>query len=163
MYLKLLSINTFKKVSLERVMSFENSSVPLSFFTDDGMMSTTKKSDFMGKLEDLVSNDQILHKISSVQSILFDGMAVIQMLLPTQSPLKLTYFDMASSFWKHIVDKSDGSPCIHVVFDNYFIEGSIKSQTRERRGEQLTPSNAPSHLQPNVTVTDWKQEPVGTG
>jgi len=64
---------------------------------------------------------------------------------------------MASSFWKHIVDKSDGSPCIHVVFDNYFIEGSIKSQTRERRGEQLTPSNAPSHLQPNMTVTDWKK------
>ena len=90
MYLKLFSINTFKKVSLERVMSFENSSVPLSLFTDDGMMSTTKKSDVMGKLEDFVSNDQILHKISSVESILFDGMAVIQMLLPTQSPLKLT-------------------------------------------------------------------------
>jgi len=53
MYLKLLSINTFKKVSLERVMSFENSTVLLSLFTDDGMMSTTKKSDFMGKLEDL--------------------------------------------------------------------------------------------------------------
>lgn len=85
MYLRLPSINSFKKVSLERVMSFENSSVPLSLFTDDGMMCTTKKSDFMAKLEELVPNETIVQNVSDIDCILFDGMAVIQILLPPQS------------------------------------------------------------------------------
>lgn len=85
MYLRLPSINSFKEVSLERVMSFENSSVPLSLFTDDGMMCTTKKFDFMAKLEELVPNETIVQNISDIDCILFDGMAVIQILLPPQS------------------------------------------------------------------------------
>lgn len=85
MYLRLLSIKSFKKVSLERVMSFENSSVLLSLFTDDGMMCTTKKSDFMAKLEELVPNETIVQNVSDIDCILFNGMAVIQILLPPQS------------------------------------------------------------------------------
>ena len=41
MYLRLLAINTYKKVPLERAVSFENAPVPLSFFNGhDGMVST---------------------------------------------------------------------------------------------------------------------------
>ena len=47
MYLRLLAINSFKKVPLERVMSFENAPVPLSLFDDNGKMVANKKSDFM--------------------------------------------------------------------------------------------------------------------
>ena len=35
MYLRLLAINAYKKVSLESVMAFKNSTVPLSLFCDN--------------------------------------------------------------------------------------------------------------------------------
>lgn len=39
MYLRLLAVNAMKKVPLQRVLSFENSPVPLSIFADDGSFS----------------------------------------------------------------------------------------------------------------------------
>ena len=56
MYIRLLAINSFKKVSLQRVMSFENSPVPLSMFTDDGDMMSGKKADFLHKIEGLIAD-----------------------------------------------------------------------------------------------------------
>ena len=46
MYLRLLAMNTFKKVPLERVMFFENVPFPLSMFSDDGSMISCTKSDY---------------------------------------------------------------------------------------------------------------------
>jgi len=42
MYLRLLAINAFKKVPIDRVISFENAHVPLSLFNDDGLFMATK-------------------------------------------------------------------------------------------------------------------------
>ena len=42
-------MNAYKKVPLERVSAFENATVPLSLFCDNGKMVTTKKSDFLDK------------------------------------------------------------------------------------------------------------------
>ena len=50
-YLRLLAINSLKKVPPDRVLSFENAYVPLSLFTDDECMMSNKKSDFLEKLE----------------------------------------------------------------------------------------------------------------
>ena len=52
MYLRLLAINAYKHVPLQRVMPFENTTVPLSLFTDAGEMVSPMKSDFMHKLEE---------------------------------------------------------------------------------------------------------------
>ena len=54
MFQRLFAINTFTKVPPDRVFSFENTTVPLSMFTDEGKMIQTKKSDFMKKLEELL-------------------------------------------------------------------------------------------------------------
>ena len=79
MYLRLLAINATKKVPLLRVLSFENSPVPLSMFKEDGTMITSKKSEFMHRLEALVPN-----KITTISEIVdatvYDGHAVIQLL-----------------------------------------------------------------------------------
>lgn len=83
MYLCLLAINAFKKVPLERVMSFEYAPCPLSLFADSGEMNSTKKSDFMQKLEERVKTD-LTALVENVECILFDGMALIQMLHPQQ-------------------------------------------------------------------------------
>ena len=53
MYLRLLAINAMKKVPIERVLSYENSSIPLSLFTEDRSMITPNKSQFMHKLESI--------------------------------------------------------------------------------------------------------------
>lgn len=42
-----LAINSFKKVLLARVMSFENAPVPFSLFEESGKMVANKKSDFL--------------------------------------------------------------------------------------------------------------------
>ena len=64
-------------------------------------------------------------------------MAVIQMLQPPASVAKPTYNDMASLFWKYILSASGGVQNIHFVFDRC-IENSLKLQTREKRGEDLS-------------------------
>lgn len=45
MYLRLLTMNSFKKVPLQRVMSFENAPVPLTLFIDDGTITKCNKLD----------------------------------------------------------------------------------------------------------------------
>ena len=55
MHLRLLAINLYKKVSLERVLAFENATVPLSLFHDNSKMVTRKKSDFLVNLKALPS------------------------------------------------------------------------------------------------------------
>lgn len=81
-YLRLMAINAKKKLPLDRVMSFENSTVPLRLFNEDGSMRLpNSKSDFMTKLEQL--NQQPLPPLESQQAdcLIVDGHFVIQLLL----------------------------------------------------------------------------------
>ena len=64
---------------------------------------TTKKSDFLDKLEGLTGPEAVLRTVKDVDSIVFDGMAVIQMLPVPTSVARPTYDDMASLFWKHVM------------------------------------------------------------
>ena len=128
-------MNTFKKVPLERVMSFENAPFSLSMFSDDGSMISCTKSDFMCKLESLLENKIV--SIKSADCIIFDAMATIQMLpLPTQT-LKISFSDMAKQFLQCILQCSRAIQSvtqIHIVFDRYK-ENSLKLQTRQKRGD----------------------------
>ena len=153
MYLRLLTINSFKKVPLDRVLSFENAHVPLSLFTDDECMMSTKKSDFLEKLEGLAGPENILRSIEAPNCTIFDGMAVIQMLQPSPG-LKRTYQQMAADFWSFILSNSEVAT-IHVVFDRYEAN-SLKSQTRQKRGENIS-SCAPVSIQNNMVICDWKK------
>lgn len=73
MYLRLLAINSFKKVPLERVMSFENAPVRLSPFDDNRKMVAYRKSDFMEKPEFLLDPTLIVKDIDTADAIIFDG------------------------------------------------------------------------------------------
>ena len=154
MYLRLLAINAYKKVPLERVLAFENATVPLSLFCDDGKMVSTKKSDFLDKLESLIEPETVLRTVKDVDSIVFDGMAIIQMLPVPTSAAKPTYDDMASLFWKHVLCVSEGIPAVHVVFDRYLLN-SLKSQTREKRGDDVSRLTS-VHIQGKMNIPDWK-------
>ena len=131
-YLRLLAMNTFKKVPLERVMSFENAPFPLIMFSDDGSMISCTKSDFMCKLESLLENKTV--SIQSADCIIFDAMATIQMLaLPTQT-LEISFSDMAKQFLQYILQCSRAIQSvtqIHIVFDRYK-ENSLKLQTPKK-------------------------------
>ena len=65
-------------------------------------MGTTIKSEFLEKLEGLTEPETVLRTVKDVDSIVFDGMAIIQMLPVPTSAAKPTYDDMAPLFWKHV-------------------------------------------------------------
>ena len=53
--------------------------MPLSLFCDNGKMGTTKKSEFLEKLEGLTEPETVLRTVKDKDSIVSDGMAIIHM------------------------------------------------------------------------------------
>ena len=156
MYLRLLAENASKKVPLERVLSLENAPVSLGMFNDDGSMISCVKSDFMHKLE-LLHED----KISSIQSadcIIFDAMAVIQMLATPSKTVQVSFIDMAEQFLRHILQCSRTENAVaqmHIVFDRYE-ENSLTFQTRQKRGDTGIYHNV--HIQSEIVILkEWKK------
>ena len=156
MYLRLLAVNSFKKVPLERVLSFENAPVPLSIINDDGSMTTCVKSDFMHKLEGMYEDK--VTSIGSTDCIIFDAMAVIQMLPVPSKTVRETFVDMVEQFCDYILRNSriyTSVSQIHIVFDRYE-ENSLKSLTRQKRGDSTKGHKI--HIQADMTVPkEWKK------
>jgi hypothetical protein len=153
MYLRLLAVNAQKRVPIQRVMSFENSPVPLSMFTEEGLIATCNKSDYMHKLEELVPGDGIA-AVDLCDTIIFDGHAIIQALSTPNIIVKATFKYMADAFMSHIMSHSKNIASLHVVFDRY-LDNSIKCQTREKRGANHM--TQVYHIELDIAVpTNWK-------
>ena len=73
-------------------------------------MGTTIESEFLEKPEGLTEPETMLRTIKDVESIVFDGVAIIQMLPVPTSAAKPTYDDMAPLFRKHVLCVSEGIP-----------------------------------------------------
>ena len=103
-------------------MSFENSPVPLSIFAEDGIMLSGKKSDFMHKLEELVSEE--IAAVDTANCIIYDGHGIIWTLpAPNEVGEKASYRDMGRIFMNYIISKANSTSSditgIHIVFDKY--------------------------------------------
>ena len=140
MYLRLLAINASKKVPMTRVMAYENTPVPISLFTDEGIMHGGTKSDFMHKLEELLPEHlQNLKDVEGCDAVIHDGNAVVHTMGEPARTDK-TFQDMSSKFQAKILnitsEELNSSNCsqIHIVFDKYNMQ-SIKASTREKRGD----------------------------
>ena len=83
MYLRLLAIYAMKKIPIECVLSYENSPIPLSPFTEDGSMIIPNKLQFMPKLESITGEK--ITNVNGVDTIIFDAHAIIQMLQVRQN------------------------------------------------------------------------------
>ena len=124
--------NFRKMVSLTRVMSFENTSVPLSMFTEDGKMISCAKSQIVPCLEGLTES------IPSCDTVIYDGHVCIQMIYLPQISGTVMFEDMARRFCDFLLNNSkhsnNGSSVtqLHVVFDRY-LRDSIKVQTMQKR------------------------------
>ena len=158
-FFRLLAVNCNKKVPLECVLSYENAPVPLSLFTEEGIMLSCVKSDFMHKLDDLVPGDKI-SKINVCDAVIFDGHAVIQMLAPPSTSIKTTFKEMASRFCKYTMQtvqhmEPTDELRIHIIFDNY-LESTIKKTTRVKRGD--SDRGIVYHIQADISIPpNWKQ------
>ena len=67
-YLRLLAVYSTKKVPLKRVFFYENSPVPQSLFTDDGLNVRCVKSDFIINLRTYLirtQSDRLIHAMLS--------------------------------------------------------------------------------------------------
>ena len=140
----------------ERVFAFENTTVPLSLFSDEGHMIKTKKSDFMTKLEELLPNKSEMAENPAV--VIFDGMAIVQ-ILPVHSEQE-TFSDMAAKFQGYTLSKArDISPTvskIHIIFDKYSLN-SLKAETRRGRGDSSTSSCKNVVVRGELKIPkDWK-------
>ena len=67
--------------------------------------------------------------------------------------MEKTFSDLANMFWTHILRSSEGINAVHVAFDRYF-ENSIKTQTKEKRGDQ---SLMTRNIHPHMKDLDWKK------
>lgn len=153
MFQRLLAVNSYKKIPMERVFAFENTPVPSSIFNEDGTLIKCKKSDFMAMLEGLLPN-KITH-ISKADTIIFDGMAIVQLLQPHSE--YLTIRNMVELFMNHSLKTARNMPemkNIHIVFDKYS-NSSLKTQTRNRRGDRAT--GHALHIHGDLAIPkDWK-------
>ena len=91
-----------------------------------------QKSDFMEKLNTLIHPSLIVKEVAEINCVIFDGMAIKQMLKRTPSTLKPTFSDLANLFWSNLLSKSQRISALHVAFDRY-LENSIKPERRKKR------------------------------
>ncbi|KAH3897357.1 hypothetical protein DPMN_021545 [Dreissena polymorpha] len=154
MFQRRLAINANKKVLAERLFSYENATVPVSMFSEEGKMIIAKKSAFMHKIEGLLTD--VLHDIEKPDTIIFDGTAIIQSIV-IQSE-QSTFKDMTTLFENYIVSTSrkyKSVQQIHIIFDTYS-ENSLKEETRRRRGDYESSSKV--HVHSNLKIpTTWKK------
>ena len=95
-------------------MSFENAPVPFSMFNENGTMVSTDKSQYLHKLEELLSSEEIALEIQTCNAIIIDGNAVIHMLQMSAGHSKSTFKDMTHAFGQYIKNKSQ-----HISSENY--------------------------------------------
>ena len=137
MYLRLLAVNSRKKVPLIRVISFENAPVPLSMFTENGKMTYCATSELVPCLEWLIESETIT-SIPSCDAFIFDGHACIQTMGASQISDTVTFEEMASRFFSFVLNTSKRSNNensmiqLHIVSDRY-LQGSIKGQIKHKR------------------------------
>ena len=143
--------DTLSRSNMTDMKKTVNSPVLLSMFTDEGLISSCNKSDYLHKLEELVPGDGIT-AVDMCDVIIFDGHAIIQA-LPTSHLPKSTFKDMADAFMNHIMSHSINTASLHVIFDRY-LEHSIKRQTREKRG--ASHSSQVYHIQLDVAIFGQK-------
>lgn len=158
MFLRLFAVNSYKKVPLKRMISFENSPVPISMFNDDGTMRSTQKADFMHKLEELLPNKAPTKLPLPAEAFIVDAMQVIQMLRPGSTIIPIIFKDMALRFWNYLFRTAKSlhkTPPIevHIVFDRYFTRTSIKGEARLSRGNITT--EKPLSIDGRAKIPNW--------
>lgn len=114
---------------------YEFSVVPRALFSADGtLLHTTSKSDLMGILEGLKKNatqDEAIISDEVRRVAIVDGMADLQALtkpewINTCSDIAIHFADL---HWRKYADYNE----VHLVFDRYDIQNSLKTSTRIRR------------------------------
>ena len=118
---------------------YEFSVVPRSLFTPDGQLyKSTDKSVILNEIENLTNQAQdVLFHTSSVPNeknsvIIFDGMAIVNLISIENSKFIRTCEDFANVFTNQIIDESQWFSEIRVIFDLY-LDISLKAKTRNDR------------------------------
>ena len=138
------------QVDMKKVMKYQNSPVPWSLATGDGMFTTTSKCTLMKKLYQQHEHDIIeeYEPDSTITSII-DGNALFHSMIG----LPETYGEFALKVFKSFPKNANE---IHFVTDSYK-DDSIKSLERERRGNVETNMTAQASKGPKTKLPrKWK-------
>ena len=97
---------------------------------NDGFIMSTQKSDFLHKLEELVTYD-ILKADPEADCLILDGHAIIQQ-LPESTSVHVIFSEKACKFMDHVLHLTKSATSIHIVFYK-FEKNSIKEHTWVKR------------------------------
>ena len=117
--------------NLEEFFEHENQACPPAL-SQNGEMRTTKKSDLVGCLEDLVPSKEKTN-VPNIQVSIIDGSAMVNMLRPGSAQTFLDYAQQV--FLPYIVAQLHHAGRVDIVWDQYFSD-SLKGETRRKRGRR---------------------------
>ena len=120
-------------------------------------MRTTKKSDLVGCLEDLVPSKEKTN-VRNVQVSIIDGSAIVNMLRPGSAQTFLDYAQQV--FLPYIVAQLHHAGRVDIVWDQYFSD-SLKGETRRKRGRGVrrrVQASIPGNWQEFLRIDENKSE-----
>jgi len=119
-----------KGIDLQQSFQFPLTTFPLSLATPDGNLRQGQKSLLRNYMIDQAN--AVNDKPSQTARWLFDGMAILRQLKP-----KETFREFFDSLVKPITPIVMYEPLSIEFINDIYINGSTKSQTREKRGEKV--------------------------
>ena len=131
------------EINLEQAIgNFELSGVSRSLFASDGsLLPATDKSKLLHILEHLPAEkanddgtDVTMQQAAEVpnKTLIVDGMVIVHQLAVKQYAIK-NCSDLSREFITVLDSKLEIYDCVHLVFDHYNTDGSLKYATRQQR------------------------------
>ena len=122
-FARMLIIRGERDISLQKVLEYELSSLPLSIANPDGSLCKSDKSKLFTSLESFIPTVDI---IPPNCPFVYDGMVLLQKLPPTLS----TFADISNYLLKKIMN---GSSRVAFFVTDHYLPNSVKSSERSRR------------------------------
>ena len=140
--------------NLDEFFEHENQACPPALL-QNGEMRTTKRSDLVGCLEDLVPSKEET-TVSKIQVSIIDGSAIVNILRPGSAQTFLDYAQQV--FLSYIVAQLQHAGRVDIVWGQYFSD-SLKGETRRKRGVRRrvqASSTIPGNWQESLALTKIK-------
>ena len=130
---RLMIVANARQINLMEVLSYELSPIPCSLSHQDGNLRKNTKSHLAGIIEKLVTVVNQLQPSPENTVYILDGMAVIQMI---KSGHTETFGELAKHYFNTFTSplSTHKCYCVHVVFDDQYLDDSIKAGEQARRG-----------------------------
>lgn len=144
---------------LDEFFAHENQACPPAL-SQMGRIRLGTKSDLVGCLEDLITPQENAAASPSVEVMILDGAAIVNMLAPGNAKTFSEYATLV--FLPYITSQLQHTSRVDIIWDEYFPD-SLKADTRKKRGKgtrrRVEPSSSiPGNWQAFLRIDENKME-----